>query len=183
MKTDRLSGNRRMRVILLLVGLMILTLSGAAWGEADEEQADPFGNVPGYASIRFVIPQPDGAEDVIERLIDAGPDACVGVLPEDPFVPGMTFLGWTDAETQAEITAETAVDRELTAVAQFAPIEVYTVTVQYGYRRNETEFTQFDRAVLTVCADRITEDQPLTVPSPVRAEMHTSSVPEGSLPK
>lgn len=167
-----MKGKRRglaLALILALLPALLCAVLAEAGTDGDTEENAAY-------AVRFVIPGPDGTQDVMERLVDRAPDAAVGPLPEDPFSPGMTFLGWQDAETQQEITADMPVDRDLTAVAQFAPIPVYTVAVEYYYRRSDTETVVFDRALLTVDGGRITEDQPLTVPSPLRTEADAAAM-------
>lgn len=87
-----------------------------------------------YYTVKFVLLDDEGNEQVIaNNEIKALEGAKVGHLPENPFKEGYHFKGWKNKESGNPIDADTLLTGDITAVAVFEKIDIYTVTIQYYY--------------------------------------------------
>ena len=98
--------------------------------------------------VKFVTVDGD---EVVEQLFQyfRNLNEPIGTMPEAPFVEGKVFEKWVKQGTDTEVTAETIVDGNITAVAQFREVSVYNITAEYYYlndRGGEVVFNKIGRA-------------------------------------
>lgn len=104
-------------------------------------------------TVSFVTESDDGNKEYARFYRDKG--ETIGTLPQEPFSSGMKFTGWQDSETGAEVTADTVVNGNITAVAKFSGLDVYDITAEYYYMNDKgnevvfnTDFMQADESEL-----------------------------------
>ena len=124
-------------------------------------------------TVSFVSESEDGDKEHARFYRDKG--ETIGTLPQEPFSSGMKFTGWQDSETGEEITADTVVNGNITAVAKFSNLDVYEITAEYYYindRGNEvvfnTDFMEADESEL-----------PYTLTAPATIQTKASEVKGG----
>ena len=81
--------------------------------------------------VRFIVNE----DDSLSQYFSKQGGETIGTMPENPFVEGKIFEGWfTDPEDDStRVTAETEVNRDITAYARFREVKVYTITATYYY--------------------------------------------------
>ncbi|MBE6471416.1 MAG: ribonuclease G, partial [Coriobacteriaceae bacterium] len=119
-------------------------------------------------TVTFVSEDDAGTQSVIKQLFDISAGQAIGTLPEAPFHAGQHFTKWIDQDTGAQITEDTIVESDITAVAQFDTIQVFQVTVEHWYTNPNTgEEVVFNRTIV----EMEKADAPLSVDSPVSTKV------------
>ena len=118
--------------------------------------------------VRFVILNDDGTvrEQLSQYFRTEG--EAIGTMPQDPFIEGKIFEKWIDQDTGEDVTADTVVNDNITAVAQFRTVDVYNITVEYYYIGSSgevifsTELLQVEHSELpyTITAPSTTKTDP-----------------------
>ena len=114
--------------------------------------------------VRFIVYEEDGVTE-IERLsqyFKVTEGEPITTMPQDPFVAGRIFEKWVNKDTGAEVTAATVVTGPITAVAQFREVTVYSITVKYFYKNDQSTVFVFNTELLQVEADEL----PYTITAP-----------------
>ena len=104
--------------------------------EPEAEPAEEAATQGAVHTVTFVVEAEDGTQDTVTQTFPVGEQATVGVLPESPFKAGSRFTGWYAQDAGGEkyqVTVDTVVESDITAYAEFTPISVYTVSVEYYY--------------------------------------------------
>lgn len=86
-----------------------------------------------YYTVKFTYTDTAGQEQVITSLIDKTVGTSLGSLPEAPFKNGYVFSHWINKDTGDRIDENTVITGDLTAVAVFNNINIYTIDVTYFY--------------------------------------------------
>ncbi|NQG84637.1 InlB B-repeat-containing protein [Streptococcus suis] len=86
-----------------------------------------------YYTVKFTYTDTAGQEQVITSLIDKTVGTSLGSLPEAPFKNGYVFSHWINKDTGDWIDENTVITGDLTAVAVFNNINIYTIDVTYFY--------------------------------------------------
>nr|WP_244227834.1 InlB B-repeat-containing protein [Streptococcus suis] len=86
-----------------------------------------------YYTVKFTYTDTAGQEQVITSLIDKTVGTSLGSLPEAPFKNGYVFSHWINKDTGERIDENTVITGDLTAVAVFNNINIYTIDVTYFY--------------------------------------------------
>ena len=128
-------------------------------------------------SVSFVVLADDG-ETVLENLkryiADAG--TTIGVMPQAPFVSGKVFEKWVNKDTGDTVTADTVVNNDIVAVAQFRTVQVYEITAQYYYVGSSGEVV-FNTDLLQVEAHEL----PYTITAPSTTQTDPNEVSGGPI--
>ena len=112
--------------------------------------------------VNFVVLDEDGAES--ERLSQyfRSSGEAIGTMPQDPFVAGKVFVKWVIKDTDTEVDASTVVKANMTVVALFRDVTVYTIRTEYYYLNDDGEEFTFNVDVMDVEADEL----PYTITAP-----------------
>ncbi|MBS8032159.1 InlB B-repeat-containing protein [Streptococcus suis] len=86
-----------------------------------------------YYTVKFTYTDTAGQEQVITSLSDKTVGTSLGSLPEAPFKNGYVFSHWINKDTGDRIDENTVITGDLTAVAVFNNINIYTIDVTYFY--------------------------------------------------
>ena len=172
MKTTNYSLRKRLLAVLLslLMALQMMPAGAFAAGEGGDGDIEEDGasySGATYYKIEFFVQEDGEEEEVVSRLAKAAdtPET-IGVMPQDPFRAGKTFLHWVNAEDNTVVTAATPVKGNMRVKAVFDSINIYTVTVKYYYMRGANDRVDFDQTVVSVDGRKVTEENPLTIVSP-----------------
>ena len=124
-------------------------------------------------TVSFISESDEGNKEHARFYRDKG--ETIETLPQEPFRSGMKFTGWQDSETGEEITADTVVNGNITAVAKYSGLDVYDITAEYYYlndKGNEvvfnTDYMQADESEL-----------PYTLTAPATIQTDASEVRGG----
>ncbi|MBO4819702.1 MAG: InlB B-repeat-containing protein, partial [Firmicutes bacterium] len=140
-------------------------------------------------AVSFVILDDDG--NISERLLQyfRTEGETIGTMPQNPFVAGKVFEKWINQDTNEEVTADTIVNGDITAVAVFRTVEVYIITAEYYYEGSitpkvvfntdifEVEFGEFPYTI-TAPASTVTNDEEVSGHPTYYPENQTITVTE-----
>ncbi|MBQ3668522.1 MAG: InlB B-repeat-containing protein, partial [Clostridia bacterium] len=142
--------------------------------------------------VSFVVVNDDGTQSECLSEYYRTADETIGILPQDPFVAGKVFEKWVTYidGVEVEVTADTVVTGDMTIIAVFRSVEIYTIMVHYFYKKNigadsgqphvwNTEIYEVDTALLpyTVNVPASTQTDPEFVAgSPVYYATQTAHV-------
>ena len=120
---------RRFLAVLLTIVMLLQALPTAALADVLTFTSN---TVEGstYHKVEF---QDDEGSVLATQYVENGANL---VMPEDPAKEGNKFVGWFYGEEK--VTAQTPVSADMTVKAKFAPITVYTVTVNYLLKEDQT---------------------------------------------
>ncbi|MBR0456182.1 MAG: InlB B-repeat-containing protein, partial [Firmicutes bacterium] len=122
--------------------------------------------------VDFVVVDDDG--ETTERLSQYFRDAgeTIGTMPQNPFVAGKVFEKWVIQDTDTEVTADTVVNDNITAVAQFRTVDIYSITAQYYYLNDRGEEVVFNTDLLQAEAHEL----PYTITAPSTTQTDPNEV-------
>ncbi len=151
-------------------------------GETEAKAGDPVtsdltitADFDNMYEVTFVVSKEDagGEEDVRLSQYFAKEGATVGTLPQAPFIQGKVFEKWINADTSEEVTAETPVNGNITAVAVFHEVAIYEITVEYFYKYGGGSEHVFDTELIDVEAGEL----PYTITVPASTKTDAQYVP------
>ena len=125
--------------------------------------------------VDFIVEHEGGTEESAAHYYRTAGET-VGQLPQNPFVSGKEFIKWVNRETNEEVTADTVVTGNITAVAQFRDISVYTITAEYYY---ESSVTPGKEVVFNTDLIQVEEELPYTITAPSTTQTDEQEVPNG----
>ncbi len=115
----------------------------------------------GKLSVSFVIENEEGKEETLTQYFREEGES-IGTMPQDPFVSGKVFEKWVDSETDEEVTADTKVDKSITARAKFRDVGIYNIKAEYYYASDSGKDVIFSTDILQV----ETHELPYTITAP-----------------
>lgn len=157
---------RRFLAVLLTIVMLLQALPTAALADVLTFTSN---TVEGsdYHKVEF---QDDEGSVLATQYVENGANL---VMPEDPAKEGNNFVGWFYGEEQ--VTAQTPVSANMTVIAEFAPIAVYTVTVNYLLKEDQTSKVA-ESVVRSYTADDATDE--IISPAAVQVEGKGTLYPE-----
>ncbi|MBQ3460975.1 MAG: InlB B-repeat-containing protein, partial [Solobacterium sp.] len=126
--------------------------------------------------VTFIINHGDGTEEKMSQYYRTDGEP-IGTLPQDPFVAGKEFEKWVDQDTGEEVTEDTIVNRNITAVAQFRSLSVYNLTAEYYYINDSDAEVVFNTDLHQVEAHEL----PYTITAPSSTKTDSAEVSGGPL--
>lgn len=126
--------------------------------------------------VSFVIEDGDEQTEHVSQYIRVAGET-IGTMPQDPFVNGKVFEKWVIKGTETEVTADTVVNENITAVAVFREVAVYDITAEYYYLNDRGEEVVFNTDLLQV----ETHELPYTITAPSTTQTSSDEVAGGPI--
>ena len=129
-------------------------------GESVNSDLTIYAQFDGMYTVKF-LNREDG-ESLVQYFTRTGGQP-IGTIPQAPFAEGKVFDKWVleDDET-TEVTAETVVNGDITAVAKFTEMAVETITAKFWYEQGGQEEV-FETQIFDIDAQK---DLPYTIEAP-----------------
>ncbi|HCK89219.1 MAG TPA: hypothetical protein DHW39_10545, partial [Erysipelotrichaceae bacterium] len=129
--------------------------------------------------VDFVIVNDDGEETIyLTQHFDSAGET-ISQLPQAPFAAGKEFLRWVNRETGEEITADTVVNGNITAVAEFRKLKVYNIKAEYYY---ESLVTPGREVIFNIDDIQVEEHElPYTITAPSSTQTDEDEVPKAPI--
>ena len=119
-------------------------------------------------AVSFVIPRNGGTENEVYSRYFRSAGEAIGALPESPFEAGSIFEKWVIQGTDTEVTADTAVNSNMTVAAAFRPVTVYNLTAEYYYLNDSGREVVFNTDLLQMNPDGL--PYTITAPATIRTD-------------
>ncbi len=129
--------------------------------------------------VDFVIVNDAGEETIyLTQHFDSAGET-ISQLPQAPFAAGKEFLRWVNRETGEEITADTVINGNITAVAEFRKLKVYNIEAEYYYE----SLNNPGREVIFNIDDIQVEEHelPYTITAPSSTQTDEDEVPKAPI--
>ena len=121
--------------------------------------------------VVFVIDDGEGNTERLSQYFRTDGQK-IGTMPQDPFVAGKVFDKWVNQDTGEEVTAATIVNGNITAVASFRDVGVYSVTSEYYYVNDSGKEVTFSTDLIQVESSQL----PYTLTAPASIQTDPSQV-------
>ncbi|MBQ6389105.1 MAG: InlB B-repeat-containing protein, partial [Mogibacterium sp.] len=130
-------------------------------------------------SVSFVVLNDNGSvKETLTQYFRTSGDK-IETMPQSPFVSGKHFVKWVIQGTDTEVTADTVVTENFTAVAVFEEVESYKITVDYWYEADNGAHHTFDTVITEIASGDFNEDGKYIITPPASTQTDSELVNEG----